>query len=219
MNHPSSQSLTRKMVLAALLTAFALISTLLLRFDFAGFLTYDPKDVFLALIGFFVGPLWSMMSSLVVQFLELVLVSKAGPIGFIMGGIASISFCVPAAIVYRKKPSMVGATIGLLLGSILLSANMLILNYFITQLYLQIPREEVVGLFASTIIPFNLVKAAVNTTLILLLHPPVTRALKKANLLPQIETASTKRTVQLLALVVITLLAVMGATFLVLQAR
>lgn len=181
MNLPSSHSLTRKMVLSALLTAFAFTSTILLSFKF-GFLTYDPKDVFITFVGFCVGPLWSIMSSVVVQFLELVLISNSGPIGFLMGVIASISFCFPAALVYRKKPDLIGATCGLLLGSLLLSLSMLLLNYLITPLYLGMPREEVVVLLKATIIPFNIAKAAVNMTIILLLHNPMTRLLQKANL-------------------------------------
>lgn len=216
MNYQSSQSITRKMVLTALLTAFAFTSTVLLSFKF-GFLTYDPKDVFITMVGFFVGPLWSMGSSLVVQFLEMILISNSGPIGFIMGLIASVSFCVPAAIIYRKKPGLIGASIGLFLGSIMLSAVMLIFNYLITPLYLGVPREEVPGLFKTTIIPFNLAKAGVNTALVLLLHTPITRALKKANSLPPIEAFSTKRTLQLILLFLVIIAVVTTATFLVLR--
>ena len=67
-------------------------------------------------------------------------------------------------------------------------AIMLLWNYIITPLYTGLPREAVLGLFLPLLIPFNLLKAALNSALILFLYKAVVTALRKSKLIPTRES-------------------------------
>lgn len=186
---------TRKLVLLSLMVAMAIISVYLFSIKIS-YLTYDPKDVFITLAAFWVGPLWSIVASLVVQWIEMITKSETGPIGFIMGFIASVSFFLPASLIYRKHKSFGYAIIGLLAACLTMSITMLVFNYAITPLYLDIDRAELVPSLVTLILPFNLLKTTLNATLILLLYKPLSNALFRSGMLtrPQESHDKTKNT-------------------------
>ena len=61
---------------------------------------------------------------------------------------------------------------------------MLLWNYIVTPMYMGIPREAVLELFVPLLIPFNLLKAALNSALIVALYKGVVTALRKSKLIP-----------------------------------
>lgn len=90
----------------AVLSALAYVSTVIIRIPLIPgmeFLKFDPKDMLIIIIGFLVGPLYSIISSLAVSFIEMITVSSTGIIGFIMNVLSTVAFILPATILYRKK--------------------------------------------------------------------------------------------------------------------
>ena len=65
-----------------------------------------------------------------------------------------------------------------------MSVVMVLWNYIITPIYMGQPREAVAELLLPVFVPFNLLKAGLNTALTLLLYKPVNTALRRAGLLP-----------------------------------
>ena len=63
-------------------------------------------------------------------------------------------------------------------------AAMMLWNALVTPLYMQVPRETVIGLLIPAFLPFNLLKAGLNASLTFLLYRPVVTALRKARLIP-----------------------------------
>lgn len=156
----------------------------------AGFLTFDMKDVIIAIGGFLYGPLNALCISLVTSVIEMFTVSDTGPIGLLMNVLSTIAFVCPAAFIYKRRQTLSAAVIGLVVGGVLMTGIMLLWNYLITPLYMDVPRDVVVAMLPTAFLPFNLVKALMNGALTMLLYKPVVTALRKARLVPQHESSA-----------------------------
>lgn len=189
-------SALRRITALAMLSALSYAVVLVFKFVFpvqiGGFLSLEPKDSLLAIGGFLFGPVAGLSACALVAFTEMVTVSTTGFIGFIMNVLSSALFVCPAAYLYRKKRTLFGAIMGLVLGVLLSAAGMLLWNYLITPLYLHVDRAVVGNMLFPTILPFNLLKGAMNAALTLLLYKTAVQALKKARLLPQESTPPRK---------------------------
>ena len=170
-------------MLAAIAFVAKLISTVFPTV--AGFLSFDLKDVVIVIAGFLYGPLAAVILSVIVSFIEMVTVSTTGWIGLLMNVLASCSFACVAAAFYRFRRNMVGAILGLVLGTLCMTAVMLLWNWLITPLYMKVDRSVVVGMLVPVFLPFNLLKGGINATLALLLYKPTVTALRKAHLVPE----------------------------------
>ena len=180
--------LIKKTVTLSMFCAIAYVSMFLTRalppiIPSLPFLQYDPKDVIITLGGFIFGPLASLLTSVVVSLIEAITVSDTGPIGLLMNVLSTCAFACTAALIYKKKRSFVGALIGLVAGCVVMTAVMLLWNYAITPIYMNIPRESVKGMLLPGFMPFNLIKGAINAAITLLLYKPLTSALRGAKLI------------------------------------
>ena len=175
----------------------------------AGFLTFDMKDVIIAIGGFLYGPLNALCISLVTSVIEMFTVSDTGPIGLLMNVLSTIAFVCPAAFIYKRRQTLSAAVAGLVIGGILMTGIMLLWNYLITPLYMNVPRDVVVAMLPTAFLPFNLVKALMNGALTMLLYKPVVTALRKARLVPEHESTAQvqKRRTMGVSIVAIILLA------------
>lgn len=170
-----------------LFSAIAFVFTVIgnvIPIRFAGFLSFDPKDAIIVIAGFALGPLATIIISVLVALIELITISTTGPIGFLMNILASTAFALLPAIVYNKKRTFKNAMLALLASSIMTVAIMLLWNWLVTPLYLHVPREAVVGQLLPVFLPFNALKCAINVVLIAVLYKPCVRILRRVKLLP-----------------------------------
>ena len=174
----------KEMVLIAMLAAIAYVIVALIRIPVVLFLKYEPKDVIITIGGFLLGPLAAFITSLVVSLVEMVSISDTGPIGALMNLLSTCSFACTAAIFYKKRHTLSGAIWGLILGSVVMVVAMLLWNWLITPLYMGVDRSAVEGMLIPMFLPFNLLKAGLNSALVLVLYKPLVTALRKANLVP-----------------------------------
>ncbi len=187
---------TRKLTLMAMLAALAYLIMLIGRIPVVLFLSYDPKDVVIAIGGFLLGPLSGATISLLVSLVEMVTVSDTGFIGFFMNVLSTCAFMLPAAFFYRRRHSIRGAAIGLALGVACMAAVMVAWNYIVTPLYMGVTREAVAELLIPAFLPFNLLKGALNAGITMLVYKPVSQALGRAHLLPKLDSAGGERPVR-----------------------
>lgn len=209
----------KKMVLMAMLAAMAYIAVALIRIPAVLFLKYEPKDVIITIGGFLLGPIAAFVVSLVVSLVEMFTISETGIIGCIMNLISTCSFACVAALIYKKQHSLKGALAGLIAGSVAMIVVMLLWNWLITPLYMVgTTRSQIAAMLLPVFLPFNAVKAGLNSALILGLYKPLTTSLRKAKLLPpaQHTSGNTKPGIYLLAAF---LLAVCILLLLVLQGK
>lgn len=177
------------MVLLAMLAAIAFLLVALIRIPVVMFLSYEPKDVVIAIGGFLLGPMASFVISVVVSFLEMVTISSTGPIGAVMNLLSTCSFACTAAVIYKRKRTLGGAVIGLLSGSVVMVGVMLLWNYLITPLYMTgTSRSDIAAMLIPVFLPFNALKAGFNTALTLLLYKPLVSALRKTGLVENRQT-------------------------------
>ncbi len=176
---------TKRLTAVAMLCAMAYAVMVVGRFPVVLFLKYEPKDVLIAIGGFLYGPLTSFVISLVVSLVEMVTVSDTGIIGCVMNLISSCAFCCTAAAIYKRKHTLSGAVWGLLAGCLTMAAVMMLWNYFITPLYMGMPREAVAQLLLPAFLPFNLFKGGLNMAICLLLYKPVVTALRRTGLVEE----------------------------------
>ena len=172
----------KKMVTLAMLAAIAYLIVNLVRIPVVLFLKYEPKDVIITIGGFLFGPMASFIISFVVSLLEMVTISDTGIIGGIMNLISTCSFACVAAFIYKKQHTLKGAILGLGLGSLLMVAIMLLWNWLITPLYMGVDRSTVEGMLIPAFLPFNLLKAGLNSALTIGLYKPLSTALRRIGL-------------------------------------
>ena len=172
----------KQMVMLALLAAIAYMMVSLVRIPVVLFLKYEPKDVIITIGGFLFGPMASFTVSLLVSLLEMVTISETGPIGALMNLLSTCTFACTAAIIYKKKHTLGGAILALIGGTILMTIAMLLWNWLITPIYMGYPREVVAGMLVPVFLPFNLLKAGLNSAFVLFLYKPLVTALRKTGL-------------------------------------
>ena len=211
---------TRKLTLGAMFAALAYLVMILVHIRIvpsADFLTYDPKDVILAVCGFTLGPVPALTTAVVVAFLEMITVSTTGPIGFAMNLLSTAAFALPPSILYARRRTLRGAGAGLALGVACAVVSMLLWNYFVTPLYMGVPRETVAAMLPTVFLPFNLIKAALNAAITMLVYKPVSRALKRAGLVearPDAAPASKAHSLRAALIAALVLIACIAAALL-----
>lgn len=208
----------RRLTVMAMLTALSFATVFFIRIPVVLFLDYEPKDVLLTIGAFLYGPLAGAIMSAVVSLLELVTFSTTGIIGFIMNCISSCLFVCVAAMIYHRKKTLGRAICGLIAGTLVATAGMLLWNWLITPMYMEVPRADVVSMLLPVFLPFNLLKNGLNAALTMLLYKGVSGALRAAHLLPQEHAPVVKKkwsivtitTLAVLAVLILTLLAWKG---------
>ena len=173
----------KQMVMLALLAAIAYLMVTFIRIPVVMFLKYEPKDVIITIGGFLFGPMASFVVSLLVSLIEMVTISDTGPIGAIMNLLSTCCFACTASIIYKKNRTMLGAVLALVIGALFMTGAMLLWNWLITPLYLGYPRDVVAGMLVPVFLPFNLLKAGLNTAFVLFLYKPLVTALRKTGLI------------------------------------
>ena len=174
---------TKTLVLSAMFCAVSFLMVALVRIPSAvDFLSYDFKNVLITIAGFIMGPLPAALITIVVALIEMVTISNTGIIGFIMNCVATCAFACVAAACYKKSRTMRGAVFGLIGGGAAMTVVMLLWNYLVTPLYTGMPRAAVSAMLLPVFLPFNVIKAALNGAITLLLYKPVVTALRKSNL-------------------------------------
>lgn len=181
---------TKKLVLLAMLSALAYLMVMLIRIPVVLFLSYEPKDVAIVIGGFLFGPIAGALVSLVVCLVEMVTISTTGPVGALMNLLSTCCFVCVASAIYKKQHTGKGAVLGLLAGSVAMIVVMLLWNWLVTPLYMGVSREAITEMLVPVFLPFNLLKAGLNTAITLLVYKPLVNGLRQSGMLPKTQTGS-----------------------------
>ena len=179
----------KKISITAVLCALAYLCMFVFKFK-VSFLTFDFKDAVLAVISFLYGPLYGVLSALIVALTEFVSVSDTGVYGLLMNFISSASFAGTCGLIYKYRRKISGAVMGCAFAVLVMTAFMLIANIFITPFYMGAPRQTVIEMIPTLLLPFNLLKGIMNAAITIIIYKPITSALKRTKLV----TSSGKNT-------------------------
>lgn len=180
----------RKMVILGVITAMAYVAVVFFRLPIipsVPFLDLEFKAAIILIGAFIFGPLSGLAMTVAVCLIEMLTISDTGIIGCIMNILSTVCLVCPAAFVYKKKQTALGAIIGVVIGALLMTFAMVLWNYIVTPIYMGVPREMVVDLLIPAFIPFNLLKAVLNGGVALFIYKFAITALQKANLIPKRE--------------------------------
>lgn len=156
---------TKKLVLVSLFTAISLILSITIYFPIlpqASYLLYDPGDIPLLVIALYMGISEGLLATLIVSILMALITGQGGPIGALMHFIATSTLISVSGYLYRKFKRL---EIPLFFGTISMAIVMSIANLIFTPIYLGVSVKEILALIIPVIIPFNLIKAGLNSFL------------------------------------------------------
>ena len=179
------QASTKRLVAIAL---FGALSTVLMWFQFpllpqVPFMSYDPSDVAVLIGTFSMGPVAGFLITTVKNVLYFFTRGRSGLIGSFMNWSTTLAFILVAGVIYRMVQSKRwGALAGMLLGTIALTTVAVVLNIYVALPIWGIPAGQIRGLITGAVIPFNLLRGLISTTVTFLLFPRALRLLKNVNL-------------------------------------
>jgi riboflavin transporter FmnP len=173
---------TRKLTIMGVMAAISIILIYVIRFPIipaASFLEYEPGDIPLYMIAFLFGPASGLIVTIVVSILQGITVSAgSGIIGIIMHIFATGAFVLVAGNLYRLKKDRKQVILALIAGSVVMVISMCIWNIIFTPIFMGVSRDTVIAMLIPAIIPFNLIKAGINSIATLLLYETVVSIVK-----------------------------------------
>lgn len=157
----------------------------------AGFLSLDVKDAVIAIAAFIYGPISGVIIAFLAAFIEFLTFSTTAWYGLIMNFASSAVFTLTASLIYKKIRTVNGAIISVLCAVVATTGVMLLLNNFVTPIYLHkfvgLPQNvavnTVIDLLPKVLLPFNFAKSLLNASVSIMLYKPVLAALSKAGII------------------------------------
>ncbi len=211
MNRKSNSYKTKKLVTVAMFASIAYVvaavcsSVPIFRVQF---LTLDLKDAIIVLCTLILGPIAAIPISIIVPLLEFIYPSDTGLYGLIMNMLSSLTFSIVAGFIYKYKRTFYGAIIALVAGVFSVTAVMVLANIIITPLFMKVPRQVVIGMLPTVLLPFNFTKATLNGAIVLLFYKPLSNILKKTRTIEYTLSDKTEKKSFDLRSLVVTLIAV-----------
>ncbi len=180
-----------RMVKLGMLTALSIILVYAIHFPIfpaATYLEYDMADVPILIGTFLFGPWWGLALTAVVSLLQWLLVSPQSLwVGAVMHFFATGSYVVAAGLIYRNHKTRSSALFGMALGAVLQTLMMVPMNLIFTVHFFGVPKETVIALLPTVIIPFNAIKTVANSILTFLLYKRVAKLFEKRLIQPKKE--------------------------------
>lgn len=167
MGRQRSQMPVKKMVLIGMFSAISVILVYLLHvplFPAAPFLEYDMADIPIVLITFMYGPSAGLITTVIVSVIQGVTVSAgSGWIGIVMHIFATGSYVLVAGNIYKRRKNIGWEITAMVAGTLTMTISMVLWNMVFTPIFMGKAIEEVLPILVPAIIPFNLLKAGVNS--------------------------------------------------------
>lgn len=169
---------TKRIAVTALFCAVSAICTLFIQFPImpgVSWLMYDPSGIVALVAGFAFGPGVGAVVSILPYLVHLG--TAGGFYGALMAMLATFSLVMPASLIYRRDTTRRGAAIGMVVGGIVCVAACIVGNLIVTPLYAGMPVEAVAALIVPALLPFNVIKIAINCVVCGLIYKPVSKAI------------------------------------------
>ena len=171
----------KRLVVLAMLAAISVVLVWAVHVPLipvVSFLGYDPADVPILIATMAYGPVAGVVLTVVVSVIQGLTVSAgSGAYGIIMHIIATSTLVLVAGGVYRLRHTRGGAVLGLVLGTLAMGLVMMPANHFITPAFTGWPVAQVDALLIPGILPFNLLKAGLNSGVTFVVYKTVSRYL------------------------------------------
>jgi len=175
----------RKLTVMAMLAAVSIVLVYFIHFPLfpaAAFLEYDPADIPIIIGTFAFGVPGGLLITLVASVIQGITVSAgSGLYGILMHFVATGSYVLAAGLIYRRWKTRKGALVAMIVGTVTMGIVMMGANLMITPHFTGWPVEEVKTLLLPVILPFNLIKAGINSAVTFLIYKPISRMIHSFN--------------------------------------
>ncbi|TYR82554.1 ECF transporter S component [Priestia megaterium] len=163
---------TQKLVILGMLSSISYV-LMMLNFPIPGippFLKIDFSEIPALLAAIIFGPGAGVIVEAIKNFLHYLIQGSATgvPVGQLANFVAGLLFILPVSFMFHKFKNTKGVTAGLVIGTMIMSILMAVLNYYVFlpayTIFLQAPAlsgEETRQLIVQGILPFNLIKGAI----------------------------------------------------------
>ncbi len=179
----------RKLAVMAMLVALSIVLVYLIHFPIfpaASFLEYDPADIPILIGTFAYGPLAGLCLTVIASLIQGLTVSAhSGVMGIAMHICATSILVLVAGIIYNIIHTKRGAVIALVCGTLAMAAGMLLFNHIATPYFVTPDITDAAAVAASrgyvdtllipVILPFNLIKAGVNSCITFVIYKTISR--------------------------------------------
>lgn len=126
-------------------------------------LKYDASAVPALISGFAFGPAGGVAVGLVGAAIHGILFADFS--GAVMNMLVVTAFVAPSALLWRRSKTLAGRVAALAAGCASMVVFAILGNLVITPAWLGVPLEAVVAMIVPVLLPFNLLKAAINAVL------------------------------------------------------
>ena len=160
----------RQLTQMAMLAAISIVIVFFIRFPIipaAPFLEYTPAEVPLMMAALLYGPLAGFILTVVVAFVQGMTVSAhSGIIGIVMNILSTGSYVLAAGLIYRYgRKNTLNAVVAMLVGIVVTCAVMAFWNIIFTPIFMGVPRQVVIEMVLPVFLPFNFIRAGVNSVI------------------------------------------------------
>ncbi|HEX2986383.1 MAG TPA: ECF transporter S component [Caproiciproducens sp.] len=155
-----------RMAQMGMLAAVAIVLMAFVRIPIipaAPFLEYDMADIPILIAAFLFGTGPALAILFVDSVIQAFLFGGNGWVGLIMHFVASGLLVGLVSVFYHRRHKLSDTIIGMVLGTLAMTAAMIPMNYIFTVHFFGTPKAAVDALMLPGIIPFNLIKAGLNS--------------------------------------------------------
>lgn len=145
----------------------------------AAWLRYDASTVPAMVCGFAYGPAAGIAVGIAGAILHGLLTADLA--GSVMNCLVVFAYVLLAASVYKRFRTFKGAVAGLVAGAIGAIIAAIVGNLVVTPLWLGVPVDAVIAMIVPALMPFNIVKAVLNSILTLVVYKTISRLIKPAD--------------------------------------
>lgn len=172
-SHWSVRELVTLAIFSALGMALSFIQIPI--FPPAPYLQYDPSGIVTLTVALMYGPAAGIMVQLVSWIPKLIM----SPLGSLLTFVAMIGAVLIVGLIYKKFHNLKGAIVAIVVGSVVFTAIAIAMNFVITPIYTPgVTVEAVASMVVPILLPFNIIKCAINGVVTGLLYKPVSNLVK-----------------------------------------
>lgn len=177
--HSTTQSSkwdAKRVAICALFSAAAIATSYISIpiFPAAPFLKYDPSGIICLLAVL----LYGTKTGAVVVTLPWVIRAFTNPAGALMSFVIGLGGIITAGIIANRVRGVKGVVIALVTSALISVILAIVMNLIVTPIFSGVPVESVLGMIVPILLPFNIMKFAINSVVAGIVFEPLKKIIK-----------------------------------------
>lgn len=173
---------THKLSLMAMYAAVSVLAVAFIRIPLipaAPFLVYDMADIPILMATLTLGGASGGLVLLSVCLIQAFLMGGDGVVGFVMHFVSTGAMVIIFSLIHSKWKNIWGLITAAAISTVAMTLVMIPMNLWLTVVFMGTPRSVVIDMLIPAIIPFNLIKAGLNSFLTVAVYKITAPIIKK----------------------------------------